>query len=299
MTELRNILVVAQEKKEVSALLPKVKQLAAAHNSSVHVIRIAYEGFAELGATGAEGSAELKTYILRSEEKSLKADVASCGTLLNRIQTAALWGRRSWEAILDAAKATKTDLIVKSGGSAARANGSFRPLRTPDDWNLLREANVPVLLCGSKPWSSKPKLIAAVDVFDDPHTKLNKRILQQAQCTTAALHGELQVITAFPSLHPWTSGFATFRNYQKLILNIEREAKDKLRLLLDQHKLNGCLARALEGDAESVIQNVANADNTDFLVIGTSARAGLEAIVIGNTAEKILQRTDIDVLTVP
>ena len=54
----------------------------------------------------------------------------------------------------------------------------------------------------------------------------------------------------------------------------------------------------VEGEAGTVIPQLAGKERIDLIVMGTLARAGLEGYFIGNTAETVLQRVACSVLTV-
>jgi nucleotide-binding universal stress UspA family protein len=52
----------------------------------------------------------------------------------------------------------------------------------------------------------------------------------------------------------------------------------------------------LKGDPAEVIAEFAKTGRIDLIVMGTVARAGIGGLLIGNTAETILQRADCSVL---
>ena len=53
------------------------------------------------------------------------------------------------------------------------------------------------------------------------------------------------------------------------------------------------------GDPDKVIVEVAKSLDANLVVIGNSARSGLSALVNTNTAEKILDELDCDLLALP
>ena len=54
----------------------------------------------------------------------------------------------------------------------------------------------------------------------------------------------------------------------------------------------------LKGDPADVIAGFAKAGRVDLIVMGTVARTGIGGLLIGNTAETVLQRVDCSVLAV-
>jgi universal stress protein E len=54
----------------------------------------------------------------------------------------------------------------------------------------------------------------------------------------------------------------------------------------------------VRGDAKRVIVEKANALKADIVVLGVSARSGVKGVLVGTTAQKILDKLDCDVLAV-
>ena len=71
------------------------------------------------------------------------------------------------------------------------------------------------------------------------------------------------------------------------------ELLGKFNLMELKHRLH-----LVEGEAGTVIPQLAGKERIDLIVMGTLARAGLEGYFIGNTAETVLQRVACSVLTV-
>lgn len=296
MRECNNILVVVQTADDAQRLLPKVERLAKIEDTAtVHVVRVAYEALVDHEFDDDETRKELKNFILESTEAALTEDIALLGTAIGRIESKAIWGKKNWEAIIGAAESVDADLIVK----AAAKPGDTRLLRTPDDWNLTRESEIPVLLCDDGEWSDTPRLMAALDVFDEDHNTLNIRILRQAHGFAEGIGGKLLAVTAFPSLEFWSPKLNTFWNYQSTMAEIEEDAARRLNDLMVNNEIEDCAAEALEGRAEKVVAKQIEDRQIELLVVGTTARKGLEGKLIGNTAEQLLSDTQVDVLTVP
>lgn len=83
-------------------------------------------------------------------------------------------------------------------------------------------------------------------------------------------------------------------------MHISEEHQCMLRDLLERFDLSPltCQTHSIEGDACSVIPEVAAREQVDLIVMGTVARVGLEGYFIGNTAETVLNRVACSVLTI-
>jgi nucleotide-binding universal stress UspA family protein len=57
-------------------------------------------------------------------------------------------------------------------------------------------------------------------------------------------------------------------------------------------------AKVLEGDAKEKILSFADDENIDMIIIGTHGRTGVEKIIFGSIAEKVVKSSKVPVLTI-
>ena len=88
MQSINNILVVLSDAQDAPYVLEKVQVLATASNAKVHVVRVIYEGVAELSTSAIEDSARLKTFILEAAESVLEEMLDPWRGMLNRTDPA-------------------------------------------------------------------------------------------------------------------------------------------------------------------------------------------------------------------
>ena len=86
----------------------------------------------------------------------------------------------------------------------------------------------------------------------------------------------------------------------KLVREAEAEHEEGLNNLLEKYDLQGLnhQVHLIKGTAGIVIPDVAEKERADLIVMGTLSRSGVRGFLIGNTAEKILQKVDCSVLAV-
>jgi hypothetical protein len=65
MRSIRNILVSVNDAADAPHTLEKAQRLAAASGARVHVVRVIYEGIADLGAATIDASRDLKSFCCR------------------------------------------------------------------------------------------------------------------------------------------------------------------------------------------------------------------------------------------
>ena len=90
------------------------------------------------------------------------------------------------------------------------------------------------------------------------------------------------------------------KEIDRLVREAEATHKRGLNDLLQKYDLQGLNYRVhlIKGEAGKVIPERAERKRADLIVMGTLSRSGVRGFLIGNTAEKILQKVDCSVLAV-
>lgn len=215
------------------------------------------------------------------------------------VTVAAEWDFPAHEAVIRAAQRFKAALII---AELHPASHRMRWLLRFTDFELLRLAPVPVLLVKTRQSYVRPVVLAALDP-SHAHAKparLDTQILRYGSTVTRALRGVLHAVHAFD---PWPmssilSGFDTVG----AIAQIEKEAHSRARALLDRTLRSTAVARSrrhvIARYPVDAIAEVARETRAEMVVMGAISRSGSKRLVIGNTAEKLLDRLSCDVLVV-
>ena len=296
MTDFHNILAVMQENAEAPRLLNKLHRLAGTQECDISVIRVVYEGLADLQSKRVEVSQDLKELVLTTCQKELRDAIETAGITVDGLTSAAMWNPKVWEGTIHTAANIGADLIVKTAESEP---GLATPLRTPDDWNLLRHAEIPVLLTQPRAWLTTPTVVAAIDVYDPAHEDLNARILAAAQHVCHQLDGELHLVSIFPVLSKWLDEVTTVQSYVQLRKEVEEEIFVELDNFAKAEGVEQYRPHAVEGDPVDAMRNLTGLLHADLVVLGTKARMGIAGALLGNTAEMLLHALSCDVMTVP
>jgi universal stress protein E len=296
MHDFANILAVMQKNEEAPRLMNKLHRLADNTDCDISIIRVVYEGLADLRSKHVDVSQELKELVLTTTQKELRDAIENAGIEVKGVTSAAMWNAHTWEGVLHAAEANDADLIVKT---AEADHNNPLTLRAPDDWNLLRHAKVPVLLTQPRAWLTKPTIVAAVDVYDPEHEALNARILSAANHLTHQLDGELHLVSIFPVLSKWLDEITSVQSYVALRKEIEEEIFVELADFAKEEGVQNYRPHAVEGDPVDAMRNISGLLHADLVVLGTKARTGVSGALLGNTAEKLLHALTCDVVTVP
>jgi universal stress protein E len=205
------------------------------------------------------------------------------------VSTAVLTGKPHEELVREALRSGH-DLVVASG---------------PPQGALIRSASTAVRLCrlcpvpvlAISPEHGKPfrRILATVDPLsaDQQGQELNERVLETALEVARLEDGEVSVLFVWgENLPP-----AGLELYGEAIRQLAESAlHNLLEPYGDEIDTNDVLLEF--GEPSTAICRVAQDTQTDLVVMGTIARTGVQALWIGNTAEKTLAQLDVSVLAV-
>ena len=213
--------------------------------------------------------------------------------------TSVEWDYPPHEAVVRKAMKAEADLIVAD----CHAGRRIAPLLLHvTDWELLRYSPVPVLLVKNRRPYDKPVMLAAVDPThaNSKPTRLDEEILATARVVKTALKAELNVVHCFVPLPDQVKPAELLAEDSSL--KLERRARAQARARLAKVMKNVRLGRGkryLMGEHPvNAIPKIARKIHSDIVVMGAISRTGLRRLLIGNTAERIIDDLPCDVLVV-
>ncbi len=299
MATFSNIVAVVQNKEDAAVVLQRAAALSTSDTqvAAVHAVRVVYEAVADLPSHYVDVAHSLKTYVLEAEASALQDDIDSVSGSSGHVDRAVVWNRRTWEGILHAAEEADGDLIIKRASAA----GLPASLRTPDDWNLLRHASVPVLLTHAQSSLNVPVVLAAIDTMDLEHRDLNSRVLATAAAYVQRTGGALHIVSAYPALQALATQGETRKSCEYLEHQIVDDMRAEVVRLTSEVGLSdrSWTFHSVQGELASNVQSTIDEVSAQTLVLGTKARTGVVGALLGNTSEKLLAAVQADVLTVP
>lgn len=170
------------------------------------------------------------------------------------------------------------------------------------DMQLIRQCPCPVWLVGPASVRERPPIVAAVNTTDDDtERRLNRKLMDIALAFTQLRGGTLTALQAWAAfgeevLQSHCSP-AELSAYVEHAGTTARTGLDDLVRACDVPE--GSVRKELrKGPPEDVIPQFTVAQGVDTIVMGTVARTGIAGLVIGNTAERLLQRLSCSVLAV-
>ncbi len=86
-----------------------------------------------------------------------------------------------------------------------------------------------------------------------------------------------------------------------LAIRMKENAQEKMRLLIDEmHNISVDIDPIIrEGSTVSVILSTAKEVQADAIVMGTKGSTGLESVILGSIASKVIERSPVPVISVP
>jgi universal stress protein E len=216
--------------------------------------------------------------------------------------TAVEWDSPPHEAVVRHARRVRADLIV-----AERHAGQHlaRWLLRYTDWELLRQSPVPVLLVKKTAAYRTPRILAAVDPAHafDKTARLDDSILKLGAVLGAATLGQLHVLHAYvPSIIGMKEADLRASDASQRIVDAAASQAgkrlDKAMRSARLGKLPAAQRHLIPLHPVDAIPRLARRLGCDIVVMGAIARTGLKRIVIGSTAERLLDDLPCDLMIV-
>jgi nucleotide-binding universal stress UspA family protein len=171
------------------------------------------------------------------------------------------------------------------------------------DAELFRRCPCPVWAVGPGPAPPSPKIVCAVDASATDRVKeaLSKRLVEVGQFFARVQGGSLILLNAWrPLAEEHVYSHATDDAFAAHLDNTRNGAKDRLARFAESFgtRLAGVQLELRRGALENVIGEFVVAEGVDLVVVGTLGRTGLTRRLVGNTAERVLQRVPCSVVAV-
>jgi universal stress protein E len=269
--ELNKFLVVHDPTREEQPALERAAVVAAKLGVSIHLF-----GCIHGDLSGADKEAEAVKQRLGEHQQLLEDAVAPLAERGLSVSTEVEWDKDWYHAVVRAAARNHADIVYKS---SYKHSATERILKSTSDWTLIRECLSPVVLIKQAERPEVPVILAAIDISvrTEAYEKLNEHILELGRKLVDTDIADVHVVNAFPD-------FRVTPDPKKLI---EVTGLDKSKIHIKM------------GPPDRVIVEMAKQLNANMVVVGNSHRSGLAAMMHGNTAEKILDKLDCNVLAMP
>ncbi|MEQ8861046.1 MAG: universal stress protein [Pseudomonadales bacterium] len=234
----------------------------------------------------------IKKSAMAERRRWLRALVQDRGLAAANLVTDVVWTNDIAGSVAERSAAGDISLVVKS------VHRSRTLLHTPLDWELLRTCPVPLLLTVSNPGRRSGNVLATLDLHsrDARHQRLNGRVLAAA-ARFAELEGARLHCLNVVELDAGFEDLGYF-DTQKARRQAVADARSRVVELIGDYPVAKSRIHLPSGKVGQAVASVAGEIKADLVVVGTGARRALQQRLLGNSAEKILQRAGCDVLAV-
>ncbi len=287
----KRILVIIDKPKHEQTALARALALQAKTGAHLHLAAFAYHPtYDQRDVFEVHQRRAIRKEILRERTEWLRDQVRDAKGLFRDLTLEVAWVKEIAQWIVDRVAKQGDDLVVKA------IHQTQTLLHTPLDWHLLRLCPAPLLLCTARPWQPRPRVLAALDLRSDdkPHEILNHMVLEAARQSCELYGGELHCVYAqdVPKVLSELS-LPDPRGFQQE--NAAR-AQERMARLAAPYGVPEDHLHVVMGKVGQAVNRLSEKLGADLMVMGTTARRGVAATVIGNSAEKVLTRARCDVL---
>lgn len=262
----------------------KALLVASLSNSGIHAFICVYKELSEHDDFSSRK--DLKLHVLDQARRQLDELMQRCSDNNIPFSTEIMWNLNWYEMATQAIAQSGCDLVFKSSFHHGKAKRIFSKT---SDYYLMRYCSSPILFTHqSQQWQSS-YLVACVDLESDDaeHMGLNNRIVKYAKLLSSILGMELRIVAVYK------------KGFSKVVLDLVAESsvgtKERLAEVFGV-EADHILVR--QGDTVETIHNISEEINASVMVIGSLARTGIAGQLIGNTAEKLLDIANADIITI-
>lgn len=296
--QLNKILVIVDPKHDKQPALKRAAWLAKQASATLELFLVEYnssfDSFHLFGSSENKG----KESLLANKKEWLDVLAKPYRDEGIAINTIVHWNKVAYKEVLDYAKTTKPDIIFKSAYSE---NMLKRLFITNSCWQLIRHCTTPLWLVQHSKWEGE-RICSALDpmhVSDKP-AYLDNELIKITEELSNILNMPANYLHSYAAMpRPQLFGGEQTKAYDQYLKNFTKEHKDAFEKLLNHYpEITKQQQFLIEGFAEEVIPNFVKDHQVGLLIMGAVARGSLDNLLIGHTAERVLEAIDCDLLVI-
>jgi len=314
MKRFKDILCMVESGNECELALERAVTLSKNNQARLTVMSVVPSISAGIGMPkGAPISTELQEASVSTCKQELESLVESYRHKI-KIETKVLIGTPFLEIVREVLR-NAHDLVIK----CPESQDWLEHLLSSDDKHLLRKCPCPVWMVRPQSGELFDRILAAVDVDDSYPSQelktrqaLNEMVIELASSLAVSEFAELHVVNAWEAIGESTMRHSAFLQRPEKEINAYVDQAQQHHTQLFNTFIKKASARLGEdaadyikpqlhmpkGSARKVIPELAKALHVDCIVMGTVARTGVPGLIMGNTAETILDQLECSVLAI-
>lgn len=299
MAKLSKLLVNLTTDESTDSLLDKALRLGQAAEAGIELFKCGYQSYpSSMNMVGPAMLENLQHQQLRSMEEELDTIATRYRRTNPGITTDVAWARDITDGVLTKAERYQPDLLLHE---VAEHPHLLHRILVPQDWQLLRESRVPLLLCKERPWPDRMRLVAAIDPFHahDEAAAMDHRILAYARLMADCLGAELHILHTYAAI-PQSAIFddTVVGDFESMQKRIKEEHETRLQQVVQAFDpafdLN--LLHVMEGEIHQKLPEFVRQQGMSLVVMGSLARGMLDRLLLGSSVERVLDAVSCDIL---
>ncbi|MEE4299533.1 MAG: universal stress protein [Pseudomonadales bacterium] len=310
-----HLLLAVTEHESASSMMALAREFAAANGARLSVLLVA-EPIPDLDRIAEATGTDASVLAARAEAAQLAAFETTIDTMTAAAppEITVRTGTAFVEIIRHVVE-HDVDMLIKAPDARGAQLGH---VLTSTDQHLLRKCPGVVWLSDAAPRGMPRTIVLCVDVDDGTATEpdtvaaLNDRLVVCARALAAAQDAELHLVHVWDApgaalVRRWAApadADASARDYTAQVEARRREAFARIEARLRgdgaDSAQSGLRVRAhfLQGSPRQRLPELTRSLGAEVLIMGTTARTGVPGLVIGNTAEDVLNSVDCGLLSV-
>jgi universal stress protein E len=279
------------------ALLTKATRIAQRYNGKIELLHVIAQPYA---LPSGSGDIEATT------KSTVEQKTAGLERVANRLRKTGIkvsckvvWDYPAADAIVRYVSATQPDVVL---AESHHHNLLSRWFISHTEWELIRSCPRPLWLVKTPRLADDLKVLTAVDPFhaNAKPAALDEEILRNA--TIAAQDGKLGLSHIYaPPIVMISGGMGEPLWVAAPAIELKRtqqRVKQAVDTLAERYGVKKADRIVLAGDVSSELAVEAKRWGANLLVMGAVSRSALKRIFIGNTAERVIENVNCDVLVV-
>jgi len=296
MTSSPSLLVVVPSAAVMTPAVRRAVALARAGGAALHLCMFEYEPIVdiEIGDVIEPAIEQMrKSFVDQARRRLAGLATQLEGQELN-IEVDVVWAPLAHEAIVAKAEAVGAELVIKD---PHRTSALRKALFTPLDWRLMRLLPCSLMLVQPGSLPRPRRILAGVDVLAEQagDSAVGGRVLSAASGLARLFDARLDVASVFPYLPLHGPALLLADRVMERAIAEHRRA---FLAFMDGHQVAPAHRHLLSGAPADALASHARDRDADLVVIGSSHRRGWSRLLLGSTAESLVQELDVDVLLV-
>jgi nucleotide-binding universal stress UspA family protein len=245
---------------------------------------------------------DLIDIISTERQKAIEDHLKSSGTAMSEMEIRIRFGKAAVEIIRDV-MAFDHDLVIKT---AVGGTGLSERLFGSTALKLIRKCPCPVWIAHPEAPATPQRVLAAIDPMPttDRSYNLNREIIETANQIAQMGGGRLDVLHGWhlPGESRLTFGRTKISpdKLERMRAMAERVHRQKAADLLErmQSVISSANLHVVHGKPIEAVLSFAEREKSDLIVIGTADQSALAGMLLGSTAESVVEKSRTSVLAI-